>query len=475
VQRPTSLKRLLLLSIVPVLLAGSALDMWGTAALLRQQAQSAYDRSLAGVLRAIDASISTESGGLALIQPYQLLDFFEFTASGSVYYRVATEDGLVEMGHAALPLPPLPLATGVVHFHDAHYLGGEAVRVATLARLLNPPLHHKAEQSQRVIIQVAEGLEPRRAYTRAILWQSLWRGTLVIVLTAVLLMWVVVIALKPLQRLRSELQQRSADDVHPISPDGLPAEVRPLVEAINHHIQRGAEQARRQRQFLDDASHQLRTPLSVLRTQLSYAQRETDAQELHHTLAAMESGLERATRVTNQMLALARAHGAALPDAQLTREPFCLNSLLEETARLLAPAARARRHDYGLELPVQTIHVQGFRLLLQEAIGNLLDNAIAYSPAGSTITLGLSMDETLLRIAVQDNGPGMSAEDITKAGSRFRRGSAGKNQAGAGLGLAIVQTIAQLHGGQMQLTAHSEPSGLTVTLVFSLDCGFFTG
>jgi len=473
--KPPSLKRLLLLSIVPVLLVCFVVDMWSTAALLRQQAQAAYDRSLAGVLRAIDASISTESGGLALVQPYQLLDFFEFTASGKVYYRVATEDGLVELGHAALPLPIEPLVTGQLRFYDASHPAHpdmEAVRVAVLARDLAPPLSRDTAQSQRVIIQVAESLEPRRAYTRVILWQLLWRGTAVIVLTAALLVVVVMVALRPLQRLRHELQQRSPEDVHPIPRNGLPAEVQPLVDAINYHIQRRAEQTDRQRQFLDDAAHQLRTPLAVLRTQLAYAQREKAGHELQHTLAAMCSGLERATRVTNQMLALARAHGAALPENALTRESFCLNTLLEDAARLLAPAARARQHDYGLEVPQQSVHVQGFRLLLQEAIINLLDNAIAYSPVGSTITLGLYIDAENLCISVQDNGPGMAGEDIEKAGVRFRRGAAGKNKTGAGLGLAIVQTIVQLHGGKMQLHTHEPSHGFTAKLVFSLDCAF---
>jgi len=472
-KKPISLKRLLLFFIMPVLIAGSTFDMLGSAALLRRQAETAYDRSLAGVLRAINLSISTESGGLTLVQPYQLLNFFEFTAGGNVYYRVATEDGLAEIGNAALPMPAQPLPSDELQFLNGTYLDGEPVRVAILARELNPPLHRDHTMSQRVIIQVAESLETRSAYIRAILWQSFWHGVIVIVLTASLLVLVVVFALRPLQRLRRELHDRNPDDLRPIPLEGIPAEVRPLVEAANHHIKRGAEQARRQRQFLDDASHQLRTPLAVLRTQIAYAQRERDATEMRQALAAMQTGLERATRVTNQMLALARAHGAMLPEAALVRETFCLNTLLEESARLLASAARARHQDYGLDLPVQQVRVCGVRLLLQDAVINLLDNAIHYCHPGATITLGLHLDEQSLRIVVQDNGPGMSQADINKAGSRFRRGAAGKARSGAGLGLAIVQTIVELHQGVMRLSSRKMPCGLTVELVFSLRSPFF--
>jgi len=195
--------------------------------------------------------------------------------------------------------------------------------------------------------------------------------------------------------------------------------------------------------------------------------------EMRQALAAMQAGLARATRVTNQMLSLARAHDARLPETPLPRETFCLNTLLEESARLLAPMARTRQHDYGLDLPARQVTVQGIRLLLQDAISNLLDNAIHYCDPGATITLGLRLDEHTLRIVVQDNGPGMSQADMDKAGSRFRRGAAGKAHAGAGLGLAIVQTIVELHQGSLHLSSDTASCGLTVALVFSLDSPFF--
>lgn len=464
----SSLKRLLLLWIIPVLLTGAVVGQINSGTVLTAQVEAAYDRSLAGVLRAIDLNISTQSGGLALAQPYQLLDFFELTASGNVYYRIATEDGLAEIGYPALPMPDAPLPSDKLIFFDGAYLDGEPVRVAVMARELDPPLHHDLGASRRVIIQVAESLETRRAYIRDMLLQSFWRDLAVIVLTAGLLVLAVVSALRPLRRLRQALRARDPDDLRPMSTRGIPAEVRPLVEAINHHMDRYAHQAQRQRQFLDDASHQLRTPLTLLRTQIGYAQREQDIQEMRQALNAMQSGLDRAIRVTNQMLALARAHGAALPETLAARDTFDLCALVEESVRLMLPAARKRGLEYGLDLPPRRIMVRGMRLLLQEAIVNILDNAIRYSPPGGAVAVDVLVEDGLLRIVVQDNGPGMTDADIAKAGVRFRRGEAGRQRQGAGLGLAIVAAIVRLHQGEMRLARCQDGPGLRVELVFSL-------
>lgn len=461
-----SLTRSLLWWMLPVLLAGMVVGSWRSSTLLRQQAEEAHDRALAAVVRAIDLNISTAGGNLSLAQPYPLLEFFRLTVSGRVYYRVSTEDGLAEIGYAALPMPSQPLPSGELHFFYGTYLDGEPIRVAVLARPLERPLTGGGPD-ERVIVQVAESLDARERYGRALLADVITRDVVLLVLLVAVLWAGIVIALRPLGRLRDELGRRARDDLKPVPLDGIPAEVVPLVQAINGHMARFEAHAGRQRQFLDDASHQLRTPLAMLRTKVEYALRESDPHEVRTALVAMRSGLDRAERVTNQMLALARAHDASL-DAQ-AQERIELGELLEETVRLLLPAARQKRLDYGLERPAQPLQVMGMRLLLQEAILNLLDNAIQYSGAGDTVLASLQQQGDQALLSVQDSGPGMRADEIAQAGQRFRRGAAGRGTTGAGLGLAIVQAIVQAHRGQMQLHDSGNGRGLRVTLVLPLE------
>ena len=139
-QAPRTLKTQLLWWLIPTLVLVMIAALWLSNHQLRNQVDMAYDRSLAGALRAIDHNISTASGGLAMEQPYLMLEFFELTANGSVFYRVATEDGLAEIGHPDLPMPDRPLESGEPQFFYADYLG-TPVRVAALARPMDPPLY----------------------------------------------------------------------------------------------------------------------------------------------------------------------------------------------------------------------------------------------------------------------------------------------------------------------------------------------
>ncbi|CAB3830827.1 sensor histidine kinase [Achromobacter deleyi] len=440
--------------------------LWLSNHQLRNQVDIAYDRSLAGALRAIDHNISTASGGLAMEQPYLMLEFFELTANGSVFYRVATEDGLAEIGHPELPMPTQPLVSGEPQFFYATYLG-MPVRVAALARAMDPPLY--ANKGGRVIVQVAEGLESRQAFLHQVLVRSVERDLAVILISVLVIILGVFMALRPLARLRQELERRPADDLSPVSASDLPGEVLPLVGAVNLHMARYAAQARVQSQFLDDASHQLRTPLSVLRTQTAYALRETCPQEVRTALLAMQEGLDRAVRTTNQMLALARAKDASLAEGGFSLEPVDLAALADGVIRSLLPTARARQMDIGLEADPGPAIVPGAEWLLREAVGNLVDNAIRYTSPGGTITVLVRREPGRLRLSVEDSGPGMSAEDIARAGIRFRRGAAGKNKPGAGLGLAIVGTIAQALGARLVLENRAPLPGLRASLVFSLE------
>lgn len=456
--------------LLPCQLLVSSLSVWFSSYTLEHEIQHVYDRSLAGALRAIDLSISTASGGLALEQPYRLLDFFDLTATGNVYYRIATEDGLAEIGHAALPMPAQPLVDNQVALFDSTYLGGEAVRVAVMTRELSPAFPHHQGSGARVIVQVAESLEHRQAIIYEMLLSLVLRDLLLIALGTAFMMAAIVITFKPLVRVKSELQVRDPQDLSPIAENNLPSDIQTLVAAINHHMNRYAEQAQRQQQFLDDASHQLRTPLSVLSMQVDYALTEEDPDELHNTLQGMRAGLDRASRLCNQLLALARVQSASLPQARLELEPVNLLELLQESIHLMQPIAKQKRIRIEQPLCQSSCEIKGNYLLLQEALMNILDNALQYCPPGSYIQTGVNPAPSSLTLWVEDNGPGMTEADRQQAGVRFRRGAAGRSKKGAGLGLAIVDTVLRWHGGQLHVkNAQNNPSGLRCELWFTLE------
>lgn len=465
-RRPRTLKTQLLWWLIPTLVLVMIAALWLSNHQLRNQVDMAYDRSLAGALRAIDHNISTASGGLAMEQPYLMLEFFELTANGSVFYRVATEDGLAEIGHPDLPMPDRPLESGEPQFFYADYLG-TPVRVAALARPMDPPLY--ANKGGRIIVQVAEGLGTRQEFLHRVLLRSVERDLAVIVISVLVVILGVFMALRPLERLRQDVEKRSSDDLSPVDASDMPGEVLPLVSAINLHMARFAAQARVQSQFLDDASHQLRTPLSVLRTQTAYALRETDPQEVRTALLAMQEGLDRAVRTTNQMLALARAKDASLAEGGFAPEPVDLVDTADAVIRALLPAARTRQLDVGMDTPSGPVKVPAADWLLREAVSNLVDNAIRYSPQGGDLTVRVLVGDGTAWLVVEDSGPGMSAEDIARACVRFRRGAAGRNKPGAGLGLAIVGTIAEILGAKLVLENRTPQPGLRAALVFTLE------
>ncbi|MDD5028785.1 MAG: sensor histidine kinase N-terminal domain-containing protein [Rhodoferax sp.] len=452
-----SLRRSLLLLLVPGLMLVAAAELWQTWRTATDAANAAYDRSLLGAIKSMDANISTASGGLGVELPYRLLEFFELTASGHVYYRVATEDGLVEIGNNGLPLPPGVLVTNQPRFMDALYFD-EPVRVGAYARVLERPLGSQVP-GQRLVIQVAETLESRQAFTRALVLQSVARDLLLLAVATGLMVLAVGWALRPLARLRAEVQARAVQDLTPIAPQGIPADVQPLVQAINFHIERNRQHTEARQRFVDDASHQLRTPLTTLATQVGFALRETDPAQQREVLMAIKAQLEETVRQTNQMLALARVDSAAV-----TLELLDLNTLAESATRSWWAQARTQRIDLGFEPATSAPKVMGHPALLMEALSNLLHNATRYGPAGAQVTVRVTHSADQCILSVIDTGPGMSASDLARAGDRFFRGSK-VSQPGSGLGLAIVRSIAERLGGQMRVSTGLNGQGLAVAIV----------
>jgi two-component system sensor histidine kinase TctE len=455
-----SIRRKLLVVLVPGLLLVFSAEIWLAWHTASEAADAAYDRSLLGAVKSIDSSISTASGGLGVELPYRMLEFFELTANGKVYYRVATEDGLVDIGSADLPPPPKPLLLGKPQFHEGVYFG-EPVRVGSYARELATPLAGQPGP-QRVVIQVAETLEARTGFQHSLVLHSVARDFLLVAVASTLFGLAIAWAMRPLTRLRQDVEARPPQDLTPMNSNGVPAELLPLVSAINHHIERNHEQTKSRRQFVDDASHQLRTPLTTLATQVAYAQREADPAALRVVMDNIRQQLDETIRQTNQMLSLARADSAA-------PEPEALDAvvLAEDLVRRWWPIAREQGVDLGLHTATATLPFWGEPGLLKEALSNLLHNAIRHGGAGCHVTLAVAADAHAVRFSVVDDGPGLPPDELARAGERFFRGRHSQLP-GSGLGLAIARTVVQRHGGGMRVSAGPEGRGLAVTMELSI-------
>jgi two-component system sensor histidine kinase TctE len=423
-----------------LLLPGLALvlggGLWQARAEAEHAADAAFDRALLGAIKGLDLSISTASGGLAVEQPYRLFEFFQLTAATTVHYRVATDDGLVEIGSPDLPAPPGPLRDGEPLFYDAVYFG-EAVRVGALRRALDPPLG----SARQVLIQVAEGTEARERFTRGFVRQALGRDALVLGVLALAVLGASAWALAPVRRLAEATRSRRPDDLRPLQSDGLPAELLPLVDAVNQQLARTAALTEQRRQFIDDASHQLRTPLATLRAQLDFARREPDASRQAEVLQALSQELDHATRGTAQLLALARADAAAHEP-----EPLDLAELAREVALALLPQARERGIDFGVEVPETGAPARGDHAPLREALTNLAHNALVHG--AGPVTLEAGADAAEVWVGVSDAGPGLEPELRERVGQRFAKG---RGSRGSGLGLSIASAVARRHGGRLEI------------------------
>lgn len=454
-----SVRRTLLTLALPLMLVAVSVELLLTWQNGLQAANAAYDRSLLGAIKAIDSNISTETGGLSVELPYRMLEFFELTASGQVYFRVSTGDGLVEIGNAGLPMPDKPLTDGMPQFIDAEYFG-EPVRVGALSRQFDPD-----RPGRRLVIQVAESTTSRNAFSRNLLLQALWHDAIIVLLVTALLTLVIGWALQPLERIRREMEARAVDDLSPVDETQVPADAAPLVHAINHHVQRQRDLIEGRRRFVDDASHQLRTPLATLATLVGYALREQDPRRLGEALVALKTQIDDTVRRTNQMLALARADTPEIQTAAVD-----LNALAERCARETWQQAREQGVDLGLEPAPAAVTVLGNEGQLREALLNLLHNSIRYTPKGGQVTVRVLAETQEAGLRVIDDGPGIPPAERHRAGERFFRGS-NVQQPGSGLGLAIVRAIVQAHHGRMEVQAaqvdiEGRELGTAITLKF---------
>jgi two-component system, OmpR family, sensor histidine kinase TctE len=326
-----------------------------------------------------------------------------------------------------------------------------------------------------LVVMVADGSNPRQQWVRAVFFKVVLPNLVLIAAAAFAVNWAVRRALRPLFELKDALERRSPRDLSAIDADASPEEVRPLIHSLNRLFGLVDAQAESQRRFVADAAHQLRTPLAGLQAQVeAWAQaantrnaaRQRGADEglvlRTEQIMKLRSATRRTSQLANQLLALSRADARSM-DAQ-PMQSVDLKDLCESMLELHLDPATAKNIDLGLDAqPAQAI---GHHWLLRELLGNVVDNAVKYTPAGGTITIrcGLRGDAPFLE--VEDDGPGIAPAERSRVLERFYRvpGTGGE---GNGLGLAIADEIARLHHTQLQLAPGAQGRGLRVTLVLT--------
>ncbi|WP_238323208.1 sensor histidine kinase [Acidovorax sp. JHL-9] len=442
--RPQSLRRQLLLGILLPVGLVVAFNTWSLYRQALVAANTAYDRTLLASAKTISEQLDVqgydEQAQLRALVPYSALEAFEADNQSRIFYKVSSLNGQPVSGFADLPawrgrIPPRPAYAALVDFYDDRYRD-EPVRVAAL---LQPVA--SANGRGMALIQVAETLELRHTLARQLLLDTLWRQLLLVAVIAAVVVLVVQRATRPVRALSQQLGARAEGDLTPIAAPEAPRELHPLIDATNQVMGRLAHLLEHQKRFVRDASHQLRTPLAVLKTQVQSALRG-DVAPLQ-ALEEINGTVDRATLLANQMLALAKVEQLRQQSAPPVVD---LAAAVREVALDLAPLLAERDIDFDIE--TQPAQVAAHEWMLRELARNLLHNAIRHTPAGAPLSVRVGRDAQHATLAISDTGPGLEAD---LAGRLFQPFSAGDVRHGSGLGLAICREITDALQGRIAL------------------------
>ena len=416
-----------------------------------------YDRWLTDSDRSLATAVHVHDGRLSLDLSTAALDVFQFDELDTIYYRIdSARQGFVAGEPRLQPITNIP---------DARVVLGNSVIAGQPVRIVSSRVAASGE-ADPVTVSVAETLIKRSALTREIVLAML-APQIALLCVGVALGWLNVDrGLKPLTDLAGVLQSRDHENLTPVSEANLPHEAQVLVARLNELFARVSTAIQSQDRFVADAAHQLRTPLAAVVLHADAAERAADQESQRRALRSLRVSADRAARLSQQLLMLQRAGksaGGAVPftEAELT-------ALVRNIGEQWVPQMLAAHVDFGLTVPDERVLVRASEPLLGEMLSNLLDNAQRYGRgddrSDGRITLGvLSTPPTLY---VEDEGPGISPEERERIFERFYRppGTPGE---GAGLGLAIVREIAELHRAVVRIDGGSQGVGTRFSVVFA--------
>lgn len=362
-------------------------------------------------------------------------------------FQIWDEHDLLLRSSAA---PMTPMTTNQSGYSKT-VIGGQVWRVLT-----------RWDNNHEFMIQIAEPLAGREWLARHVTLKMLMPSLAAVPVLALLIWFGIGAGLRPLKHLKNEVTQRAANQLEPLVMTDVPEEVAPLVKSLNDLFARLKNEFEGERRFTADAAHELRTPLAALKIQAQVALRSTNKAERNAALENVLHGVDRATRLVEQLLTLARVDPET---ATLDYQQVDLHRLTASIMADIEPLARAKQIELRLESD-SPCHVLGESTQLGLLLRNLLDNAIRYTPAGGHVSVGMSDDEGV-KLQIRDSGVGIPEAEREQVLKRFYR-ITGSGEEGSGLGLSIVRRIAELHGARLELSDNEVGSGLLVSVIWPI-------
>lgn len=448
-----SIGRLLTLQLAAVAALLSVLSWAMVTALAREAAQRTQDNVLAASSTTIAETLRSEQDEIRLELPYAAFAMLGAISEDRVFYHVTANHETLT-GYTDLP-PTEAGRQGQVMFDTSTYRGA-AIRMASTSRVISA-----GDGPKLVVVTVAQTRDGVAAIaadlSRLAAILSVAFFAVAVALSAV----VAATSLRPLNEFAAAVSRRGPSDLRPLQRPA-PAELAPLLLALNRLMDRLRNSIRRSEDFIAEAAHRIRTPLATVRAQAEIALRMAKESSEKERLRRIIRAVDESSRSAGQLLDHATV---AFRTENLTRDRLDLAELVASTVASIEPTASMR--DIRLNLDSTPAEIDGDAILLESAIRNVLDNAIKYSPEDTTVTLRIIRNPFEARLVVCDEGPGLGEEPFDSLTERFRRGANTAGIVGSGLGLTIVTEVLEAHGGRLELASstNNERGGACVTLV----------
>jgi two-component system, OmpR family, sensor histidine kinase TctE len=428
-----------------------AFNSWTTNRSAFGMASLVTDRTLLASARVIAEQVKEYDGSIEAVIPPSSLEMFASPDRDKVIYRVTSPSGELIAGYPNVADPPQPPIDLQPVFFDAQ-LHSENIRAVAI---LQPVVSKIAGGNALVVLGTT--LNGRDRLVTELWLKSLRDQVLLVGVAALLALFGLRRGLSPLMKLGAELAERDSATLKPLQAANIQVELTPLIDALNQAFAKIQRYVDLQRRFIANASHQLRTPLTVLKTQTTVGLRDANPAAKDESLGAIDRGLDALTRLVNQLLILARVEPGG---STLRKDKVNFAAISRMALEGLATIALDREIELSFDIETDSITMLGHSVLLGEMVVNLVENALRYTPRHGTIMVRVKHHDRHVALCIEDSGPGIPVNEREKVFERFYRIPESRSE-GTGLGLAIVREIVAAHDGSIALS-EAVPHGLRV-------------